>query len=66
MAACPICAKSAAPRPQNPAFPFCSLRCKAVDLGAWLSDEYRLRSPVAPQHDEVSGPPPSNLNEENE
>jgi endogenous inhibitor of DNA gyrase (YacG/DUF329 family) len=30
-----------APRPQNRAFPFCSPRCKLVDLGKWLDEKYR-------------------------
>jgi endogenous inhibitor of DNA gyrase (YacG/DUF329 family) len=66
MPACPICAQNAAPRAQNPYFPFCSPRCKQVDLGKWLSEEYRLRSPGASQADEESTAPPSHLNEENE
>jgi len=26
----------------NPARPFCSLRCKLVDLGGWLDAHYRV------------------------
>jgi uncharacterized protein len=46
-AACPTCQKPAAPRAQNPSAPFCSPRCRQVDLGRWLGEEYRLpdRSP---------------------
>jgi uncharacterized protein len=39
---CPICQKPAAPRAENPSFPFCSRRCRAVDLGRWLGEEYRM------------------------
>jgi endogenous inhibitor of DNA gyrase (YacG/DUF329 family) len=39
---CPICKKPAAPRAENKAFPFCSARCKQVELGKWLSEEYRV------------------------
>ena len=39
---CPICTKPAKPRAENTAFPFCSARCKTVDLGKWLSEEYRV------------------------
>ena len=42
MAACPICKKPAAARVRNAAFPFCSDRCKTIDLGKWLSEEYRV------------------------
>lgn len=39
---CPICQKVVAPRAKNAAFPFCSPRCKTVDLGKWLGEEYRM------------------------
>lgn len=39
---CPICQKPAAPRAENASFPFCSRRCRAVDLGRWLGEEYRV------------------------
>lgn len=40
--ACPICRRPAAPRAQNPSAPFCSVRCRLVDLGRWLGEEYRV------------------------
>lgn len=39
------------PLPAN--FPFCSKRCKSLDLGKWLNEEYRINSPV-PQDFETS------------
>ena len=39
---CPICNRAAAPRETNAAFPFCSARCKTIDLGKWLNEEYRV------------------------
>lgn len=39
---CPVCKKPVAPRAENRAFPFCSDRCRAVDLGKWLGEEYRM------------------------
>ncbi len=33
----------------NPFRPFCSERCKLIDLGAWANDEYRLPTQDAPQ-----------------
>ena len=27
-------------------FPFCSDRCRIVDLGKWASDAYRISSPI--------------------
>jgi uncharacterized protein len=42
MPPCPICNRPALPRAQNSAAPFCSARCKQVDLGQWLSESYRV------------------------
>jgi endogenous inhibitor of DNA gyrase (YacG/DUF329 family) len=39
---CPICRKPVAPREANRAFPFCSDRCRLVDLAKWLGEEYRI------------------------
>ncbi len=41
---CPICEKPA-PR-KSEFFPFCSARCKTVDLGAWAAEEYVISRPV--------------------
>ena len=35
---CPIC-KAALP-PESPTLPFCSPRCRTIDLGQWLSGRY--------------------------
>lgn len=37
-------------------FPFCSERCKLVDLGRWLDGQYQV--PVAPDDEDESGAPP--------
>ena len=36
---CPICKKPVEWSDMNPWRPFCSERCKLIDLGAWASDE---------------------------
>lgn len=38
---CPTCEKEALWQ-DNPFRPFCSERCKLVDLGKWVNDEYRV------------------------
>lgn len=38
---CPIC-KKAAKKENNPFLPFCSERCKKIDLGKWALGEYRI------------------------
>ncbi len=39
---CPICKNRAEARANDPYAPFCSERCKLVDLGNWLSEGYRI------------------------
>jgi len=39
---CTICQREIESRPQNRFFPFCSARCRQVDLGQWLGEEYRV------------------------
>jgi endogenous inhibitor of DNA gyrase (YacG/DUF329 family) len=39
---CPICRKKTTWK-ENPCRPFCSERCKLVDLGKWVSEEYRIK-----------------------
>jgi len=39
---CPTCQGEVKPRDENPSFPFCSPRCRAVDLGRWFTGEYRV------------------------
>ena len=38
---CPTCGKPVE-RKDNPFRPFCSERCKMVDLGRWVNGEYRV------------------------
>jgi endogenous inhibitor of DNA gyrase (YacG/DUF329 family) len=43
---CPICKKETAP--SFPWMPFCSERCKLIDLGNWASEKYVISTPVTP------------------
>jgi endogenous inhibitor of DNA gyrase (YacG/DUF329 family) len=60
---CPICQREM--RGQVPAewpnFPFCSKRCRLIDLGRWLKEEYRLRADAddeaAPETGDTDLPP---------
>lgn len=40
--ACPACGKPVAWVPANRYRPFCSERCRQMDLGAWAAGEYRV------------------------
>jgi endogenous inhibitor of DNA gyrase (YacG/DUF329 family) len=31
---------------EYPDFPFCSARCRKIDLGRWLDEKYRISSPA--------------------
>ena len=58
---CAICGKPAAPRPVNRSFPFCSDRCRLIDLGKWLGEEYRIAGPHLGEE-----PPPADDDDEEE
>jgi len=30
--------------------PFCSKRCKLVDLGKWFKEEHKVSEPLQPEH----------------
>ena len=44
--ACPGCGRPAVFAPRNRFRPFCSERCRLIDLGEWARETYRV--PVAP------------------
>jgi endogenous inhibitor of DNA gyrase (YacG/DUF329 family) len=60
-APCPVCKKPAEPRSRNPAFPFCSDRCRQIDLGRWFGEEYRV--PSKPVEGEEQPPFPDDPSE---
>jgi endogenous inhibitor of DNA gyrase (YacG/DUF329 family) len=41
---CPICKKEVSRGDQE--FPFCSERCRLIDLGNWASGKYVIQEPV--------------------
>jgi uncharacterized protein len=44
---CPICKKTVSP--DSAFYPFCSERCKLIDLGNWASEKYVISTPVQPE-----------------
>lgn len=42
---CPTCNGDSRFEPDNPWRPFCSERCKSIDLGAWATERYRVAGP---------------------
>lgn len=61
---CPICGEPAAPRGASRAFPFCSPRCKLLDLGKWFEESYRVPGPPAGDGAEEPGRQPGAAGEE--
>jgi uncharacterized protein len=46
---CPMCEKKVQFDDKEklpPNFPFCSKRCKLIDLGKWLNEEYTISEPI--------------------
>lgn len=53
---CPLCRKTftAARLEDAPYRPFCSQRCKMIDLGRWLDGTYSISEPISPTATEQS------------
>ena len=49
---CPVCDDPVEGLDDNDAFPFCSTRCKRVDLGRWFDESYTI--PMTPRTTERS------------
>jgi endogenous inhibitor of DNA gyrase (YacG/DUF329 family) len=54
---CPTCGKKNTWVPENTFKPFCSDRCKLIDLGDWADEKHRVAGETIDPH---------NTNEENE
>ncbi len=39
---CPICGRPVQKDDDPAVYPFCSSRCRLLDLGNWLADRYRI------------------------
>lgn len=52
MVRCPQCGGESLWSAENKYRPFCSERCKLIDLGAWASEDYRV-----PVQEETINPP---------
>jgi uncharacterized protein len=47
--ACPACGGPSHYASDNAFRPFCSQRCRNLDLGAWASERYRVQTPPSPE-----------------
>jgi endogenous inhibitor of DNA gyrase (YacG/DUF329 family) len=59
---CPVCHREFE-KSDSTAPPFCSERCRTIDLGRWLGESYSL--PVKPDPDTEEPLAPADPNEEN-
>jgi uncharacterized protein len=59
---CPICKREFDPATST-AIPFCSERCRTIDLGRWLDESYGL--PVMPDPDADEGEDPDSTSNGN-
>jgi len=53
---CPICEKPTTWK-DNPYRPFCSERCKIIDLGRWASEDYTVSVPLKDVSEDVEQQP---------
>jgi len=52
---CPTCNKPGTWTPDNKTRPFCSERCKLIDLGEWASEQHRIPGkPAFPEDNDES------------
>lgn len=54
---CPHCGREVAALPANPWRPFCSERCRLLDLGAWLSERHAIPGEEVPLEGADAVPP---------
>lgn len=52
---CPTCGGDSIYAPSNLFRPFCSERCKQIDLGAWASEQFSMPADAPPDDDLVPG-----------
>jgi hypothetical protein len=53
---CPACGGDSVYAPSNRWRPFCSERCKNMDLGAWASESFRMPEDTPPDDIEFGDP----------
>ena len=59
---CPICKKAV--KNGDAEFPFCSDRCRTIDLGKWASGAYVIPSPVEGAEEQIRESSPEERDEE--
>ena len=62
---CPICKEAITEQSDFRARPFCSMRCKAVDLGRWMAEDYTISAPLFPNEKQDDDDPSRNKGAKN-
>jgi endogenous inhibitor of DNA gyrase (YacG/DUF329 family) len=55
---CPTCGGKSRYAPDNPWRPFCSERCRSIDLGAWATESYRVPAKANPDDEQAQDEAP--------
>jgi uncharacterized protein len=55
---CPTCQREVPYAPESTYRPFCSERCRMVDLGAWFAEERKIAGDAATDLDEAAAESP--------
>ena len=58
---CPICGKPVEPAWKT--YPFCSPRCRTIDLGNWAAERYVVHRPLTEADVESDSPEPAEKDE---
>lgn len=59
---CPICGKPTDPQWKD--YPFCSSRCRLIDLGNWSAEKYVVHRPLNEADEELKSPASRDNSEE--
>jgi endogenous inhibitor of DNA gyrase (YacG/DUF329 family) len=58
MVKCPTCRRPVEWSEASIYRPFCSDRCRLIDLGAWLTEQHKIPDESSPEGDEAHGEGP--------
>jgi hypothetical protein len=53
---CPTCKRLVEWSPDSPYRPFCSDRCRLIDLGAWIDEKHRIPDESAASEESPQSP----------
>ena len=63
--ACPACKKQMVFAPANPHRPFCSERCRLIDLQRWLAEDYTISEKIGAANEPDAGADPGRRYQKN-